>query len=190
MGNPLVNELVIGLPDKDYWNTQSPNNETQFASYVLNPAFVQIIDFLLLKTVNAGLGQRFKSLAPATPRNDLVAVFLTGLPGINQPVNPVPGDMLRLNVNTPVQPAATQNPLGVIAGDNAGYPNGRRPGDDVVDIALRVIMGKLYTLNLFGTPAQAVVGAVPFTDGAPLSAANFALGFPFLLDPLPGSSQF
>jgi len=116
-------------------------------------------------------------------------LFLTGISGVNQPRNPVPSDMLRLNVNTVPTAQANQNSLGVIGGDSAGFPNGRRPGDDVVDVALRVVMGALYHLNLsLGEPDQAVVGTVPFIDGAPISASDFSGSFPFLLTPLPGSS--
>ena len=81
--------------------------------------------------------------APATPRNDLVQVFLTGVPGLNKPTNVRPAEMLRLNTAiAPVMPAA-QSPVGVLGGDLAGFPNGRRPGDDVVDIALRAVEGIL-----------------------------------------------
>jgi hypothetical protein len=75
----------------------------------------------------------------------------------------------------------------VIGGDNAGFPNGRRPGDDVVDIELRVAMGRLCTLNLGCKPADAPSGAVDFTDGALVNDSQFDAGFPYLLDPLPGS---
>ena len=81
--------------------------------------------------------------APTTPRNDLVQVFLTGVPGLNQPANVVPSEMLRLNTRSHPRPPAAQNSLGVLGGDLAGFPNGRRPGDDVVDIALRAVMGVL-----------------------------------------------
>jgi hypothetical protein len=98
------------------------------------------------------------------PRTDLVATFLTGIAGINQPAHVKPAEMLRLNTSTPVTPAASQNRLGVIGGDPAGYPNGRRPGDDLVDITLRVAMGRLITLGLFGNPSQAPSGRLDFTD--------------------------
>jgi Domain of unknown function (DUF4331) len=75
----------------------------------------------------------------------------------------------------------------VIAGDNAGFPNGRRPGDDVIDIVLRVAMGRLLSLGLFGTPAQAPSGNLDFTDGAFGDASSFDSTFPYLTTPLPGS---
>jgi hypothetical protein len=122
------------------------------------------------------------------PRADLVATFLTGIKGLNQPPNVVPSEMLRLNTSTEVTPAASQNRLGVIGGDSAGYPNGRRPGDDVVDISLQVVMGILINpLDLFGTPAQAPSGTLPFTDGALVDSSFFDTSFPYLKLPIPGS---
>jgi len=164
-------------------------NEIQYANYVLNPSFPAILNVLLRSHVNTVLKANLKNIAPATPRNDLVAVFLTGIAGVNQPVSPVPGDMLRLNVGVAPVAASAQNYLGVIGGDLAGYPNGRRPGDDVVDIALRVVMGFLYHANLnLGLPADAPVGLTPFIDGAPIDASYFSSAFPYLQAPRPGSS--
>ena len=177
LGNPLINELVIGLPDKDKFNASLPANDTQFANYVTNPTLPAIIQVL------------FGTPAPtAFPRTDLVTVFLTGIPGLNQPVKVVaPSEEMRLN--TAIAPVARnrQNRLGVIAGDNAGYPNGRRPGDDVVDISLRVVMGRLYTLGLFGSSSDAPSGNLDFTDGACVTAKHFEAAFPYLLTPIPGS---
>ena len=117
------------------------------------------------------------------PRNDLVQVFLTGVPGLNQPANVNASEMLRLNTTTAVQnDPAQQNNLGVIAGDNAGFPNGRRPGDDVVDIALRAAMGVLL-----GNNPNAGSNTAPYTDGATVNAQNFDTSFPYLRNPLPGS---
>ena len=122
------------------------------------------------------------------PRSDLVAAFLTGVSGLNQPANVVASEMLRLNTSIAPTPAAGQNRLGVLAGDNAGFPNGRRPGDDVVDIELRVAMGVLCTLNLGGcVPANAPAGALKYTDGAYITSAFFASEFPYLRAPLKGS---
>jgi len=96
-----------------------------------------------------------------------------------------------MRLNTTIAPAAkgTQNRLGVIGGDNAGYPNGRRPGDDVVDITLRVAMGRLYTLGLFGSPSDAPSGSLDFTDGAYVDSNAFGNAFPYLNTPIPGSPQ-
>ena len=104
-----------------------------------------------------------------------------GVEGLNRPTNVVPSEMLRLNTSTPPVAAAQQNPLGVIAKDMAGYPNGRRPGDDVVDISLRVAMGVLLPAE------QAPAGQLPFTAGAYIDATQFDETFPYLLTPLPGS---
>lgn len=182
LGMPLVNELVIGLKDKDRFNASRPEHDGQFADYVTNPTFPALIEILYPS-------------APAPtlfPRSDLVAAFLTGINtpatgNINQPANVVASEMLRLNTNIAPVPAGGQNTLGVIGGDNAGFPNGRRPGDDVVDIALRVVMGKLIALGLYGTPAQAPAGNAPFTDGAPVNDGLFDAAFPYLKTPLAGS---
>jgi hypothetical protein len=108
-------------------------------------------------------------------------------------------EMTRLNTTIAAAPAAAQSNFGVAGGDLAGFPNGRRPGDDTVDIALRVVMGRLcYPLTIGGnsvdldlcTAADAPVGNVPFTDGAPVSAADFDTTFPYLTTPLPGSGEY
>lgn len=176
LGNPLVNELVIGLKDKDRFNASEPRDDAQFLTYVTNPTFPAIIQLI------------FGTPAPTLfPRTDLVATFLTGIAGINQPAHVNPAEMMRLNTSTAVTPAGSQNRLGVIGGDPAGYPNGRRPGDDVVDITLRVAMGRLITLGLFGNPSQAPSGGLDFTDGALVNAGFFDNSFPYLKTPLPGS---
>ncbi len=131
LGSPLVNELVIGLKDKNKFNNSEPRNDAQFLSYVTNPSLP-----VLLKVL-------FGVNVPQTPRNDLVAAFLTGVPGLNQPKNVTPSEMLRLNTSIAATMPAKQNDLGVLGGDLAGFPNGRRPYDDVVDIALRAEGGAL-----------------------------------------------
>jgi hypothetical protein len=171
LGAPLVNEVVIGLPDKDRFNHSEPADDAQFALYVTNPTLPALIELLFPAAV-----------APtAFPRDDLVAGFLTGVDGLNQPPNVVASEMLRLNTEIPAAPAGSQEPLGVLAGDNAGFPNGRRPGDDVVDIALRVVMGVLLD------PAAAPAGQLPLTDGAYVDDTFFDATFPYLVTPLPGS---
>jgi len=137
------------------------------------------------------LAKNFPTIAPTNfPRNDLKLALLQGIPGVNQliddPTHLV--EMLRLNTSIPPTPQATQNSLGVIAGDNAGYPNGRRPGDDVIDIVLRVVMGVLCTINIGCVPANAPVGTAAFTDGAPSNASLFAATWPYLLTPNNGDS--
>ena len=179
LGNPLVNELVIGLPDKDKWNSSVPADDAQFAKYVTNPTVPALIQAL------------FNTPAPTQfPRQDLVAVFLTGVAGINQPATPpTPSEEMRLNTSTPVTAYGSQNRLGVIGGDSAGYPNGRRPGDDVVDITLRVAMGKLYALGLFGGPGNAPSGNLEFTDGAYADDTHYLQVFPYVMPPLSSSPQ-
>ncbi|MGZ8289357.1 MAG: DUF4331 domain-containing protein [Telluria sp.] len=181
LGMPLVNEVVIGLKDKDRFNHSKPSADGQFADYVTNPTLPALVE-VLFGSAGAKAPTNF-------PRNDLVAAFLTGVKGVNQPATVTPSEMLRLN--TSIAPAAmgAQKRLGVIDGDNAGFPNGRRPGDDVVDIALRVVMGKLCTLNLGCAPADAPAGAIRFTDGAYLDDSFFTAGFPYLKTPIAGSPQ-
>lgn len=177
LGMPLVNEVVIGLKDKDQFNHSKPGGDAQFLTYVTNPTLPALVESLFS---SAGVK------APTNfPRNDLVATFLTGIKGLNQPANVTPSEMLRLNTSTPV--SATQSRIGVIGGDNAGFPNGRRPGDDVVDIALRVVMGRLCKLSIGCVPTDAPSGAIDFTDGAYLDSSFFDNSFPYLKTPLPGS---
>jgi len=181
LGMPLVNELVIGLKDKDRFNASKPQDDGQFASYVTNPTLPTILEAL------------FKVPAPTNfPRADIVATFLTGIKGVNQPKSVTASEMLRLNTSIAPTAAAMQKNLGVLAGDNAGFPNGRRPGDDVVDATLRVAMGVLCTLNapsVFGcAPGDAKAGSLPYTDGASVDASFFGTTFPYLKAPLPGAA--
>ncbi len=177
LGNPLVNEVVIGLKDKDHFNSSKPVNDAQFLDYVTNPTLPALVEVLF---GSAGVK------APSNfPRNDLVTAFLTGVDGVNKPAKVTPSEMLRLNTSTPV--SGTQNRLGVIAGDAAGFPNGRRPGDDIVDVALRVMMGRLCTLNIGCKPSDAPSGNIDFTDGAYLDSTYFDMGFPYLKTPLTNS---
>ncbi len=181
LGMPLVNEVVIGLKDKDRFNTSKPSGDGQFADYVTNPTFPALIE-VLFGSVGAKAPTNF-------PRNDLVATFLTGISGLNQPKTVTASEMLRLNTAIAPTASGAQKRLGVIDGDNAGFPNGRRPGDDVVDIALRVVMGKLCTLNIGCAATDAPAGALRFTDGAYLDETAFTTAFPYLKAPIPGSPQ-
>ena len=191
LGMPLVNEVVIGLKDKDKFNGSKPADDAaNFADYVTNP------------TLPALLEKLFGAKAPTNfPRTDLMTAFLTGLPTVNRPSN-ITGlgaggplaEMLRLNTSIAAKPAAAQNPLGVAAGDAAGFPNGRRLGDDVVDVSLRVAMGALCVLTgqadalkVGCTPADAASGSVAFVDGVRASATDFKQVFPYLNTPLPGA---
>lgn len=199
LGMPLVNEVVIGIPQKDLFNAAEPTGDAALASYVTNPTFPEILNILFRGPVNQTLGTNLATLAPTNfPRADLVATFLTGFPGVNQLRTVTPSEMLRLNTAIPPTPRASQSAFGVAANDLAGFPNGRRPGDDVVDIVLRVAMGRLchpltigtQTTNLgLCTPAQAPTGTVAYTDGAPTSAATVQAGFPYLNSPLRGAPR-
>jgi len=194
---PLVNELVIGIPDKDHFNASVPSGDAQFATYVTNPTLPALLNLLFLAPVNATLGATLPTLAPTNfPRTDLVDAFLTGFPKVNQMSTVTASEMIRLNTGIAPTPAATQSTFGVVGNDLAGFPNGRRPGDDVVDIELRVAMGRLcYPIPVAGVqtdlglckPTDANVGTVAFTDGAPISALDFDQVFPYLQNPLPGS---
>ena len=191
---PLVNEIVIGLPFKDLFNASEPKDDAQFADFVTNPTFPFLIDALFRQALGAS-----DDIAPNNfPRNDLVAAFLTGIAGVNQPANVQGAEMMRLNTQIPPTPQAQQHVLGVLGGDNAGFPNGRRPVDDVVDIELRVAMGALCYLpdDPFCTAENAPVGDQPFIDGAPTNADGSLVGanelrpdFPYLNTPIAGASN-
>lgn len=197
LGSPLVNEVVIGLNDKDRFSSSHPSNDGQFLDYVTHPSLPELLNILFRDAVNSTLGTDIETLAPTHfPRNDLVTAFLTGFPGVNQMATVTPSEMLRLNTAIAATPLAEQSPFGVAGDDLAGFPNGRRPGDDVVDIALRVVMGALcHPIPVNGEatnlglcqPEDASVGNVPFTDGAPSNAAMMMGHFPYLANPLPGS---
>jgi hypothetical protein len=195
LGMPLVNEVVIGLKDKDKFNASRPSGDTQFIDYVTHPTLPALLEIALA----------IPGTAPTNfPRNDLVTTFLTGIAGVNQPKNVVGSEMLRLN--TAIEPVAfaNQNRLGIVGNilaggsDNAGYPNGRRPKDDIVDISLVAVMGGLCMAN--GNNNALGFGAACNPSAVPLGVAAFNLhdavdqavvpllpGFPYLNTPLPGS---
>ncbi|MGK0405479.1 MAG: hypothetical protein ACJAR6_000853 [Oleispira sp.] len=184
LGSPLVNELVIGLKDKDTFSAAHPKDDGQFADYVTHPSLPALLDILFRDAVGSD-----DNIAPTNfPRTDLVSAFLTGFAGVNQLATVTPSEMLRLNTEIPATLQADQSTFGVAGGDNAGFPNGRRPGDDVVDIALRVVMGFLCHTPLDSCiPEDAPVGTAAFTDGAPISALDTMNVFPYLSTPLSGS---
>ena len=185
LGMPLVNELVIGLDDKDRFNASKPvNDPANFADYVTNPTLPAIVEKL------------FPSAKAPTnfPRTDLLTVFLKGIEGLNQPKNVVLAEMMRLNTSTAPTSQAAQSPLGVAGGDTAGFPNGRRPGDDVVDLSLRVAMGALCvltgptdTLKVGCKPSDAPAGGLALTDGVRRDATTFKSVFPYFNTPIPGN---
>ena len=188
LGMPLVNEIVIGLKDKDRFNASQPQDDGQFATYVTNPTLPALLEILF--------GANGVQAPTVFPRVDLVTAFLTGVPGVNQPQNVVASEMLRLNTSLPATPKGSQNSLGALdcfvdggltlgnpGCDPAGFPNGRRPGDDIVDVELRVAMGTLLPPGP-GKPASA---SLPYTDGAFVEDSQFDNAFPYLTTPLPGS---
>jgi hypothetical protein len=183
LGMPLVNELIIGLPDKDRFNASQPKNDAQFADYVTNPSLPVLLQVLF--------GSAGVTAPNVYPRTDLESAFLTGISGLNQPATATPAEELRLNTSTTVTPLATQNDLGVLGGDLSGFPNGRRPIDDVVDIELRVAMGVLLTpfdgSSKDPDPASDVSRQLHYTDGAEPVPANYLAAFPYLNTPIAGS---
>ncbi len=195
LGMPLVNEVVIGLPDKDKFNGSKPKDDAQFADYVTNPTLPALLEIAL----------GMPGIAPQNlPRTDLVTAFLTGIKGVNQPATVTPSEMLRLNTSIAATPEAQQNRLGIVGNilaggtDNAGFPNGRRPKDDVVDIALVAVMGGLCMANgdtdAFGfgvncKPSNVPLGATSLKlhDAVDQSVVPLLPRFPYLNTPLPGA---
>lgn len=205
LGMPLVNEVVIGLGDKDRFNASKPEDDGQFADYVKFPSLPFLVNVLFIDAARAALGldaNELPTIAPTNlPRQDLVTAFLTGFPGVNQLPRVKASEMQRLNTAIDPTPMAEQSNFGVVAGDLAGFPNGRRPGDDVLDISLRVAMGALchpIAVDLDGdgeandnlgicSPADANAGNLPLTDGAAVDAGDFFNRFPYLVTPVAGS---
>ena len=183
LGMPLVNEVIIGLPDKDRFNASEPKNDAQFADYVTNPSLPVLLQVLF--------GPEGVKAPNVYPRTDLVAAFLTGIKGLNQPEHVNPAEELRLNTSTAPTAVGAQNDLGVIGGDLGGFPNGRRPVDDVVTIELRVAMGIL--LSPFNgsasdpDPSSDASRQLHYTDGVEPNPADYLTVFPYVNTPLAGS---
>lgn len=189
LGMPLVNEVVIGVPDKDRFNASKPKDDGQFADYVTHPTLPALLEIAL----------NIPNTAPKNiPRTDLVTTFLTGIQGLNKPANVTPSEMLRLNTSIAPTPAASQHRLGVAGGDLAGFPNGRRPKDDVVDISLVAVMGGLCMLNgdtnALGLGADCKPANVPLGntslklhDAVDQAVVPLLPAFPYLFTPTPGA---
>jgi hypothetical protein len=185
LGNPLINEVVIALGDKDRWNTLPPADDKQFAHYYANPELAALLP-VLYPGVFPNLAALVKS---GKARADLEAILLTGIPagiitGFQNNTGPALADMLRLN--TAIKPAVKPNILGVVGGDLAGFPNGRRVSDDVVTVELRAIAGLTFPLvDKTFTPDKA---ASQVTDGlGPASVSSpFLNRFPYLGVPYSG----
>ncbi|MGV9942129.1 DUF4331 domain-containing protein [Streptomyces sp. NPDC003401] len=161
LGNPLVNEVVNPIKDKDVFNASEPKDDGRFLKNVTNPELPKLIEAI------------YKIKAPAEPRNDLVDVFLKGVKGLNQPPHVTPSEQLRLN--TSIKPTASPKRLGVLDGDNAGFPNGRRLTDDVIDAALQVVEGELLG-------AKNDLG-----DAVDKNDKHFEKAFPYVALPTEGS---
>ena len=179
MANPLVNELIIGTNKKDKWNTTDPSDEAQFLNFYLNSRLATAINL------------RFNLTIPTTNRTDLVNALLkypsqpqTGTCGRNDC-----SELLRLNLAIPPTQPVQQRRLSVLAGDNAGWPNGRRPNDDVTDIALRVVAGKLLGVPtgnlLLGDGVNFNIGA----EGSNLTPNGIYTVFPYLPTPHDGRNR-
>jgi Domain of unknown function (DUF4331) len=169
LGNPLVNEVVVPMSKKDYWNAQPPSADKQFAAAVANPELAQ-----LLPVLYPGVFPNLAAYNKGKPnRADLVAIFLTGLPngvvsGFQNSMGTTQADLLRLNMGIPPTTSTPSN-LGLIGNDPAGYPNGRRVFDDVVTIALRAVAGA--TLSLVDKSYKPDAATMAVTDGL-TSGAN------------------
>ncbi len=159
LGNPLVNEVIIPTGMKDLWNSYQPWSESRFRQYYENPILAAVINKL------------YKLGAPEHGRDDLVAVLLTGVPKLNY-TGPKLADVLRLNLSVPVTKSPSR--LGVLGGDNQGWPNGRRLGDDVIDIAEQAVGGFLKGTKL------------PLGDGVDADDQRLLPSFPYLADPQSG----
>jgi hypothetical protein len=164
LGNPLINEVIIPLGKKDKFNRTTPDRDAElYGEYALNPELAAVLNAL------------FDINAPETDRADIVEAVLQGIPGLNQHSGKFAGtpvDTLKLNLG--IAPTAMPDRFGVIGGDLAGYPNGRRPTDDVVDIDLQVVAGIL------------VGNAVPLGDGVDRDSVGYDDQFPYLSDPESG----
>lgn len=182
LGSPLVNEVVVPLKAKDAFNALKPSQDADvFPTLSAPPLSTEgpiplVTDPILAEQIKALYGVD----VPPAPRNDLVSVFLTGVDGLNKPAGKVrPAEMLRLNTSIAPTPLDQQDPLGVLAGQNDGFPNGRRVGDDVVDISLRAVAGVLVD-GFDKAPNNAL------TDGVQANDKPFLRQFPYLGTPHQG----
>lgn len=186
LGNPLVNEVVIPLNLKDAFNSLSPQFDAVAAPAVLDPEIPKIIKAAL--SLYSGININI----PPAPRTDLVSIFATGIP-VNAVTGPnyttflsdgQPHEYLRLNVAIPITPIGSINRLGLLGGDVAGFPNGRRPHDDVTDIALRAVLGGTPFTPTFNVAPNNAIG-----DGVSSNPEGSLLTrFPYLLPPNPGNT--
>ena len=177
LGNPLVNEVVIPLSSKDRFNASDPQGDGQFLPFVVNSDLAGKLNAVY------GLG------LPTMDRQDLVTVFLTGIPGLNKPANVAPSEQLRINVG--IKPGsggcASFSTLGVIAGDNCGFPNGRRLADDVTDVALRAVAcGYGFDFGPCDSEAAYAATTEQLGDGVDGNDKAFLPAFPYVAAPHSG----
>jgi hypothetical protein len=177
LGNPLFNEVITPMAEKDLWNVLPPSADRRFAKYVNGPELAKLLPVLYPNT--------FPHLAAyGKPRADLHAILLTGIPqgvvkGFQNSTGAVEADLLRLNVAVP--PSSNPKNLGLVAGDPAGFPNGRRIADDVVTIELRAIAG--LTIPLVDPSFTPDAAASAVTDGTTDTNAPPSGSFPYLGTP-------
>ena len=174
LGMPLVNEVVVPVGAKDYFNGSKPQNDAQFLGAVQDPELPHLVNAVYPSLAVPDSRPNKKGIQ----RDDLIAVFLTGIAGLNQPKHVQPSEMLRLNMDIPPCTSACSR-LGVIGGDYAGFPNGRRLSDDIIDVALRVTEGVLLPNHS--------AGADTLGDGVDANDVPFLSSFPYVGYPHSGS---
>jgi len=185
MANPLVNELIINTPAKDAWNAAEPENEAQFQAFYTNPVIATALELVYGVPVVPING------SPKSNRTDLMGILLKypgqALAGSNCGV-PC-SELLRLDLRVPPTAPENQSRLGAaLSTDPAGWPNGRRPNDDVTDIAIRVVGGTNYIANKAGDGVNFLAGA-PGITGVDITANGIAKNFPFLPTPYDGKNR-
>jgi hypothetical protein len=177
LGNPLINEVVIPLGKKDYWNASDPKDDQQFLQHYRSPELTGLVNLLYPPLADA----------PTSNRDDLVAVLLTGVPSLNFTGN-TKADLLRLN--TAIPPTANPKPLGALQGDFQGFPNGRRLADDVTDIELRAVACGYG--GILGAAPPAGLGLCNLSpnnlvgDGVDVNEQSFLSHFPYVAAPNQG----
>jgi len=177
LGNPLINEVVIPRFRKDNWNRTSPARDARFSQFYRQP-FVAVALNALFPSLNLNVPEKGRTDVEAALLNGL---DLTALGLADNSTGPSKADLLRINLATPVTP--DPKPMGALQGDPQGYPNGRRLGDDVLDISLRVIGGSLF--NLVGGQAN----KLPLGDGVPANDVPFQATFPYVAPEASGFTQ-
>jgi len=170
MGNPLINELIIGTGSKDTWSMTAPSQDAQFAPFALDP--------LIARALNAAFGLP----VPDPPRTDLLPLVQYSGPfaGPGTSAGPI-ADLLRLDTSVSPTAKSSRRRLGLLAGDGAGFPNGRRVSDDVTDVALRVVAGVLCSASCTSAGAPFNAANVPLLgDGVNTNDVAYQETFPYV----------